>query len=85
MLVGLMDVRAPDPEPEIADVTVFAAIRRYEENVVQKELARTFSSGPMNLSASASGAIARLGKGKHGTVLFLAWSGAVYTQRPHRS
>jgi hypothetical protein len=39
MLVGFMDVRAPDPEPEIADVTVLAAIWGYEKNVVQKELA----------------------------------------------
>jgi hypothetical protein len=75
--------KAPDPEPEIADVTVLAAIRRYEENVVQKELAETFSSGPMNLSAFASRAIARLGKGKHGTCSLsdLEWSSITLRQK----
>ena len=74
-----MDVRARVPEPEIADVTILAAVRGYEENVVQKELAQTSSSGPVNLSASTVGTIGRLRKGKHGTALFLAWSRRLYT------
>ena len=44
-----MDVRASVPEPEIADVTILAAVGSYEENVVEKKLAQTSSSGPINL------------------------------------
>ena len=74
-----MDVRAPVAEPEIADVAILAAVRGYQENVVQKELAHTSSSGPVDLRASAAGAVVRLHEGKHGTVLFLAWSRGLYT------
>jgi len=79
MLAGLVDVRARVPEPEIADVTILAAVWGYEENVVQKELAQTSSSGPVNLRASTGGTIVRLPEGKHRTVLFLAWSRRLYT------
>ena len=74
-----MDVRARVPEPEIADVTILAAVWGYEKKVVQKELAQTSSSGPVNLRASAGGAIVRLHEGKHGTVLFLTWGRVLYT------
>jgi hypothetical protein len=79
MLAGLIYVWAPVAEPEIADVTNLAAVWGYKENVVQKELAQTSSSGPVDLRAPASGAIVRLREGKHGTVLFLAWSRGLYT------
>jgi hypothetical protein len=78
MLAWLMDVRARVPESKIADVTILAAVWGYEENVVQKELAQASSSGPVNLSASAAGTSVRLREGKHGTVLFLAWSRRLY-------
>jgi len=81
MLAGPMDVRASVPEPEIADVTILAAVGSYEENVVEKKLAQTSSSGPINLWTSAAGAIVRLREGKHGTVLFLAWSPKLYPTR----
>src|SRR6267142_4264356 len=79
MLAGLVDGRARVPEPEIADVTILAAVWGYEEDVVKKELAQTSSPRPVNLRASAVGAIVRLREGKHGTVLFLAWSRRLYT------
>jgi hypothetical protein len=78
MLAGLMDVRGSVPEPEIADVTNPTAVWGYEENVVQKELEQTSSSGSINLRASAAGTIVRLREGKHGTVLFLAWSRIIH-------
>jgi len=81
MLAGLVDMRARVPEPEIAEVTILTAVWGYEENVVQQELAQASSSGPVNLRASAAGAIVRLSEGKHGTVLFLAWSRKLYTPR----
>jgi len=49
VLVGLFDGRSRAAEAEKAGVATLAAIGGYEENVVQKELEQTFSSGPMNL------------------------------------
>ena len=78
--MGFFDGRSGATEAEEAGVAILAAIGGYQENVVQKELPQTFSSGPMNLRTSAVEAIVRLREGKHGTVLFLARSPKLYTR-----
>jgi len=80
VLAGSFDGRSRAAEAEKAGVATLAAIGGYEENVVQKELPQTFSSGPINLRTSAVGAIVRLREGHHGTVLFLAWNPRLYTR-----
>ena len=49
MLAGFFEGRSIEAKAEKAGVATLAAIWGYEENVVQKELEQTFSSGPMNL------------------------------------
>ena len=58
----------------MAEVAVLAAIRANEEKVAEEELPRTFLSGTGNCEATTFGAVSGPTKGKHGTVLFLAWN-----------
>ena len=70
---------AAEAETEIAAVASAAAERSDKEQFVENVLAEAFSSGAVNGGAATVGTIGGLRKGKHGTVLFLAWSRELYT------
>ncbi len=78
MLASPVDGMAAEAETEIAGVASAAAIRTDKEQFVENVLAEASSSGAVNGGAATFGTIVGLAKGKHGTVLFLAWSPKLY-------
>jgi len=70
---------AAETETEIAAVASAATERTDKEQFVEEVLAEALSSGAVNGGAATAGTIGGLREGKHGTVLFLAWSGKLYT------
>src|SRR5882724_7661806 len=79
VLAGPVDGMAAEAETEIAAVASAAAERTDKEQFVENMLVEVSSSGAVNGGAATSGTIGRLAKGKHGTVLFLAWNPKLYT------
>jgi len=79
VLAGPVDGMAAETETEIAAVASAAAERADKEQFVENVLAEAFSSGAVNRGAATVGTIGGLCEGKHGTVLFLAWSRRLYT------
>jgi hypothetical protein len=65
----------------IAVLAVLTAVRAGEENVVQDEFHCADSSRSVGRAAAAIGALRGLLDGKHGTNLFLAWSGKYTLKR----
>ena len=76
---GPVDGMAAETETEIAAVASAATERTDKEQFVEEVLAEALSSGAVNGGAATAGTIGGLREGKHGTVLFLAWSGKLYT------
>ncbi len=75
----VFDGMAAEAETEIAGVASAAAERTDKEQFVENMLVEVFSSGAVNGGAATSGTIGGLAKGKHGTILFLAWRPKLYT------
>lgn len=80
LFAGLLGGMVIVAEAEKALVAVLAAVGAGEEKIVEEEFFGAVSSGPVGVGATAVGAFWGLLDGKHGTNLFLAWSGKVYTK-----
>jgi hypothetical protein len=79
VLAGLVDGMVAETETKITRVASAAAERTDKKQFVENVLVEVSSSGAVNGGAATSGTIGGLAKGKHGTVLFLAWSAKLYT------
>ena len=79
VLAGPVDGIAAEAETEIAGVASAATIRTDKEQFVENLLLEASSSGAVNGGAAAFGTVGGHTKGKHGTVLFLAWNPKLYT------